>query len=75
MSPQDDCEVVGQDYILIPEGEYEVLLQHWETSSQYSRKNKDEPRSLKGGKLYLWFQVDPYNNCLEGRCLVFLLLI
>ena len=48
-----DCEIIGRDYALIPEGEYEVVLDSWETSSRFSRKDKDDPALIKGGKLYL----------------------
>jgi len=67
-----DCEIVGRDYALIPEGEYEVFLDSWETSSRFSRKDKDDPSLIKGGKLYLWFRVDPYGQVLENEKMLFM---
>jgi len=69
-----DCEIVGRDYGLIPEGEYEVVLESWETSSRFSRKDKDDPSLIKGGKLYLWFRVDPYGHVLENEKMLFMAL-
>ena len=60
-----DCEIIGRDYALISEGQYEVVLDSWETSSRFSRKDKDDPSVIKGGKLYLWFRVDPYSQTLD----------
>ena len=67
-----DCEIIGRDYALIPEGEYEVALDSWETSSRFSRKDKDDPSLIKGGKLYLWFRVDPYRQVLENEKMLFM---
>ena len=67
-----DCEINGRDYALIPEGEYEVVLDSWETSSRFSRKDKDDPSLIKGGKLYLWFRVDPYGQVLENEKMLFM---
>ena len=54
--------LVGIDYPLIKEGSYEAVLVTWETSSRYSRKNAADPRVLNGGKIYLHWRIDPYNN-------------
>ena len=70
----DICEIVGKEYILIEEGEYEVVLKSWETSSRYSRKDPNDPHSIKGGKLYLWFRIDPYSQILEEEQLIFMAL-
>ena len=67
-----DCEIIGRDYALIPEGEYEVVLESWETSSRFSRKDKDDPSVIKGGKLYLWFRVDPYSQALDSEVMLFM---
>jgi len=67
-----DCEIIGRDYALIPEGEYEVVLESWETSSRFSRKDKDDPSVIKGGKLYLWFRVDPYKQVLDSEVMLFM---
>ena len=72
-SSNDDCELVGTDYILVPEGEYEIYFISWETSSRFSRKDSKDPSKIKGGKLYLWFEIDPYNNQGEKK-LVFMAL-
>ena len=72
MNDTADCEVIGRDYALIPEGEYEVVLESWETSSRFSRKDKDDPSLIKGGKLYLWFRVDPYSQTLDSEVLLFM---
>ena len=74
MQSFDVCEIVGQEYILIEEGEYEVVLESWETNSRYSRKDLNDPHSLKGGKLYLWFRIDPYSQILEEEQLIFMAL-
>ena len=67
-----DCEIIGRDFALIPEGEYEVVLDSWETSSRFSRKDKDDPALIKGGKLYLWFRVDPYSQTLDSEVMLFM---
>ena len=67
-----DCEIIGRDYALIPEGQYEVVLDSWETSSRFSRKDKDDPALIKGGKLYLWFRVDPYSQTLDREVMLFM---
>jgi hypothetical protein len=72
MNDTADCEVIGRDYALIPEGEYEVVLESWETSSRFSRKDKDDPALIKGGKLYLWFRVDPYSQTLDSEVMLFM---
>ena len=72
MSQITDCEIIGRDYALIPEGEYEVVLDSWETSSRFSRKDKDDPSVIKGGKLYLWFRVDPYKQVLDSEAMLFM---
>ena len=72
MSQITDCEIIGRDYALIPEGEYEVVLDSWETSSRFSRKDKDDPSVIKGGKLYLWFRVDPYKQVLDSEVMLFM---
>ncbi|MDA0896410.1 MAG: hypothetical protein O3A71_06275 [Proteobacteria bacterium] len=67
-----DCEIIGRDYALIPEGQYEVVLDSWETSSRFSRKDKDDPSVIKGGKLYLWFRVDAYSQTLDSEVMLFM---
>ena len=72
MSQITDCEIIGRDYALIPEGEYDVVLDSWETSSRFSRRDKDDPSVIKGGKLYLWFRVDPYKQTLDSEVILFM---
>ena len=67
-----DCEIIGRDYALIPEGEYEVILDSWETNTRFSRRDKNDPSFIKGGKLYLWFRVDPYGQVLENEKMLFM---
>ena len=56
-----DCTFEGQDYQLIGKGIYEAVYQHYETSRNFSIRGPG-PKRLQGGKLYLWFLVDPYGN-------------
>ena len=72
MANLDDCQIVGRDYALLPEGSYEVVLDSWETSSRFSRKDKDNPQLTRGGKLYLWFRVDPYKQILNSEAMLFM---
>ena len=62
-----DEVLVGIDYPLIGEGSYEAVLVTWETSSKYSKKNPDNPSILSGGKIYLHWHIDPYNNAGLGN--------
>ena len=62
-----DGVLVGMDYPLIREGSYEAVLLTWETSSRYAKKNLDNPSILKGGKIYLHWHIDPYNNAGVGK--------
>ena len=57
----NNCIFEGQDYQLIEAGIYEAVYQHYETSRNFSIRGP-EPKRLQGGKLYLWFLVDPYGN-------------
>ena len=52
----------GVDYPLIEPGIYEAILVSWETSSRFSKKIPGVTTRLRGGKIYLNFQIDPYNN-------------
>lgn len=56
-----ECELVGNEYPLIPPGEYEAVFSYFETNPRFSRKTQD-PEIHAGGKVYLWFDVDPYGN-------------
>jgi len=52
----------GIDYPLIEPGIYEAILVSWGTSSRFSKKIPGVTNRLEGGKIYLHFQIDPYNN-------------
>ena len=72
MTASDDCEVTGKDYVLISEGEYVAQVVSWETSTRFGRKVKDHPDLVKGGKVYLWFRVDPYRDKLSEEVQIFM---
>ena len=75
MTVIDDCEIVGKDYQLIPEGDYEAVLESWETSTRFAKKDQEKSFQHKNGKIYLWFKVDPYNNAgLGDECYLFMAL-
>lgn len=57
-----ECKLLGPENILIPPGIYQASYLHHETCGMYSRKMKGEKSRLKGGKVYLWFQIDPYRE-------------
>lgn len=62
--PDTDSEGVleGMDYPLIEPGIYEAVFVSWEASSRFSKKIPGVTNRLEGGKIYLHFQIDPYNN-------------
>jgi hypothetical protein len=64
---KDDCIVEGLDYPLISEGQYEAVLESYETSLRFSKKNNREKKVRQGGKIYFHFHVDPYNNAGLGQ--------
>ena len=71
---RNNCIFEGQDYQLIEAGIYEAVYQHYETSRNFSVRGPG-PKRLQGGKLYLWFLLDPYGNqglSLEGKILLFM---
>ena len=43
---RDDCIVEGLDYPLIPEGQYEAVLESYETSLRFSKKNNRVGKKL-----------------------------
>ena len=55
------CTFEGQDYLLIENGIYEASYEYYETSQNFSVRHTD-PKKAKGGKLYIWLSLDPYNN-------------
>ena len=70
---RDDCIVEGLDYPLIPEGQYEAVLESYETSLRFSKKNNREKKVRQGGKIYFHFHIDPYNNAGLGQEKIILL--
>ena len=48
------AEIVGTDYPLIPEGDYEAYLDHHETSAMF------------GGKVFLWFKIADLSSSHNG---------
>ena len=54
-----ECQLIGPKRQLIPEGEYEATFDHYETTSLFTKKVK---KVREGGKVYLWFHIDPFNN-------------
>ena len=56
-----ECELIGaRDRI--PKGDYQAQFSHYETSSIFSSRIKGDKNNRTGGKLYLWFNIDPYKN-------------
>ncbi|GIT22991.1 MAG: hypothetical protein CM1200mP40_26730 [Gammaproteobacteria bacterium] len=58
---KNKCTFEGQDYRLIENGVYEASYEHYETSRNFSIKHT-EYKKAKGGKLYIWLNLDPYNH-------------
>ena len=54
-----ECQLVGPEYSLIPEGEYQAIYLYHETSNIFTRK---EGKAKTGGKLYLWFEILPFHS-------------
>ena len=54
-----ECELIGPEKFLIPEGDYEAIYSHYETSPIFIKKNK---HGSEGGKVFLWFRIDPYKS-------------
>jgi len=60
-----ECELIGPENTLIPEGIYEASYLHFETSALYSKKPVRKGKRREGGKVYLWFWIDPYGNKID----------
>ena len=56
-----DCVVEGFDYPLIPEGDYQAVIESYDTSTRFCKQGKDS-KVREGGKIYLHFHIDPYND-------------
>ena len=54
-----ECELVGNGFPLLEPGIYQALYSHCETSTRFSKKTEKKD-VREGGKLYLWFEIDPY---------------
>ena len=62
--PDTDTEMVleGIDYPLIEPGQYEAYLVSYETSTRFAKKVPGDNTYMEGGKVYMHFRIDPYNN-------------
>ncbi len=56
-----ECELTGHEYPLVPPGEYEAVFSHYETNPRFSKKT-DNVDVHTGGKVFCWFELDPYGN-------------
>lgn len=65
MLEEGECELLGPENFLIPEGIYQASYMHYETNGMFARKIKDSNAKLKGGKVYGWFWIDPYEQKLD----------
>lgn len=54
-----ECELVGPEKHLIPEGDYEAVFTHYETAPIFIKKVREQSQ---GGKIYCWFRLDPYRT-------------
>lgn len=65
-----ECELIGPERFLVPEGDYQAIYTHYETASVFQKKVNG---FTEGGKLYLWFRIDPYKiSSLDPRDNVYL---
>lgn len=56
-----ECLLIGERE-RIPQGEYQAVYSHYETAAIFSSSIKGEKKIRTGGKVYLWFKIDPYKN-------------
>lgn len=56
-----ECGLIGERE-RIPKGEYQAAYSHYETAAVFSCGIKGEKEIRRGGKVYLWFNIDPYKN-------------
>ena len=54
-----ECQLIGPERFLIPEGEYEALFTHYETAPLFIKNVRG---THEGGKVFCWFRIDPYKN-------------
>ena len=57
-----ECQLIGHNFVRIPEGDYEAAYSHYETSPVFSKMIKGDRENLQGGKIYLHFNIDPFRN-------------
>ena len=57
-----ECQLLGPENVLIPEGIYQASYMHYETNGMFAKKAKATKAKLEGGKLYAWFWIDPYGE-------------
>ena len=57
-----ECQLIGHNFIRIPEGNYEAAYSYYETAPVFSKKIKGDKETLQGGKIYLHFNIDPFRN-------------
>jgi len=60
-----ECQLLGPENSLIPEGIYQASYMHHETNGMFAQKAKATKAKLAGGKVYAWFSIDPYGQKLE----------
>ena len=60
-----ECQLLGPENVLIPEGIYQASYMHYETNGMFAKKAKATKAKLAGGKVYAWFWVDPYGQKLD----------
>jgi hypothetical protein len=60
-----ECQLLGPENVLIPEGIYQASYMHYETNGMFAQKAKTVKAGLAGGKLYAWFWIDPYGQKLD----------
>jgi hypothetical protein len=56
-----ECQLLGARE-RIPKGDYQAIYSHYETAGVFSSGIKGEKKIRTGGKVYLWFNIDPYKN-------------
>ncbi len=60
-----ECQLLGPENSLIPEGIYQASYMHYETNGMFAKKAKATKAKLAGGKVYAWFWIDPYKEKLD----------
>ena len=65
MLESGECQLLGPENVLIPEGIYQSSYMHYETNGMFAKKAKATKAKLEGGKVYAWFSVDPYEQKLD----------